>query len=39
MKPVVVIMFRFKDMLLDIIKSNKINTTGQLADMNLLQRN
>ena len=38
MKQVVVIMFRFKDMLLDIIKSNKINTSGQLLDMNLLQR-
>ena len=38
MEQVVTIMFRFKDMLLDIIKSNKINTTGQLADMNLLQR-
>ena len=25
-------------MLLDIIKSNKINTTGQLVDMSLLQR-
>ena len=32
-------MLRFKDMLLNIIKSNKINTTGQLVDMNLLQRN
>ena len=38
MKQVVAIMFRFKDMLLDIIKSNKINTTGQLVDMSLLQR-
>ena len=37
MKHVVIIMFRFKDMLLDIIKSNKINTIGQLVDMNLLQ--
>ena len=31
-------MFRFKDMLLDIIKSNMINTTGQHVDMKLLQR-
>ena len=38
-KRVVAIMLRFKDVLLDIIKSNKINTTGQLVDMNLLQRN
>ena len=38
MKRVVAIMFRFKDMLLDIIKSDKINTTEQLVDMNLLQR-
>ena len=38
MKQVIAIMFRFKDMLLDIIKSNKINTPGQLVDMNLLQR-
>ena len=38
MKRVVAIMLRFKDVLLDIIKSNKINTTGQLVDMNLLQR-
>ena len=38
MKQVVAIMLRFKDVLLDIIKSNKINTTGQLVDMNLLQR-
>ena len=30
-------MFRFKDMLLDIIKSNKINTIGQLVNMKLLQ--
>ena len=37
MKQVIAIMFRFKDMLLDI-KSNKINTPGQLVDMNLLQR-
>ena len=38
MKQVVAIMFRFKDMLLDIIKSNKINKTRQLVDVNLLQR-
>ena len=38
MKRVVAIMLRFKDMLLNIIKSNKINSTGQLADMHLLQR-
>ena len=38
MKRVVAIMFRFKDMLLDIIKSNMINTTGQHVDMKLLQR-
>ena len=38
MKQVVVIMLRFKDMLLDNIKSNKINTIGQLVDMKLLQR-
>ena len=31
-------MLRFKDVLLDIIKSNKTNTTGQLVDMNLLQK-
>ena len=39
MKRVVAIMLRFKHVLLDIIKSNKINTTGQLVDINLLQRN
>ena len=38
MKPVVEIMLRFKDMLLNIIKSNKIKTTVQLVDMNLLQQ-
>ena len=38
MKRVVAIMFRFKDMLLDIIKPNKINTAGQVVDMKLLQR-
>ena len=38
MKQVVAIMLRFKDVLVDIIKSNKINTTGQFVDMNLLQR-
>ena len=38
MKRVVAIMLRFKDVLLDIIKSNKINITGQLVDTNLLQR-
>ena len=37
-KRVVPIILRFKDVLLDITKSNKINTTGQLVDMNLLQR-
>ena len=34
----VVVMFKFKDMLLDIIKPYKINTTGQLLDMNLLKK-
>lgn len=34
----VVAMFKFKDMLLDIIKPYKINTTGQLLDMNLLKK-
>ena len=38
MKQVVAIMLRFKDVLVDIIHSNKINTTGQFVDMNLLQR-
>ena len=38
MKRVVEIMFRFKDMMLDITKSSKINTIGPLVDMNLLQR-
>ena len=38
MKRVVEIMFRFKSILLDIIKSNKIETTGQFVDINLLQR-
>ena len=37
MKQVVAIMLRFEDVLVDIIKSNKINTTGQLVDVNLLQ--
>ena len=31
-------MFRFKDILLDIIKSNKSNTAGQLVDMDQLQK-
>ena len=35
---VVVIIFRFKGMLLDIIKSNKRNTTGQFVYMNLFQK-
>ena len=38
MKRVVAIIFRFKDMLLDIVNSNEISTTGELVDMNLLQR-
>ena len=38
MKRVVAIIFRFKDMLLDIVNSNEINTTRELVDMNLLQR-
>ena len=38
MKQFAAIMFKFKDILLDIIKPKTINTPGQFVDMSLLQR-